>query len=143
MEALQISPITAAQIKSWTSRDPVISKVWDKVLQGWVDTKDPNLQPYQCCKLELSIEDGCVLRGNRVVIPPPGRAKVLDTLHEGHPGMARMKSLAQYYVWWPSMEQELEQKVKVCQLSGDAEFTSSSTSTSMGMATMSMGQTPY
>ena len=30
--------------------------------------------------------------------------------------MVRMKSLAQCYVWWPSMEQELKQKVKECVL---------------------------
>ena len=28
--------------------------------------------------------------------------------------MARMKCLARCYIWWPSMEQELEQKVKEC-----------------------------
>ena len=72
------------------------------------------MQPYQRRKHELSIEDGCVLWGNRIIIPPPGRAKVIDTLHEGHPGMARMKCLARCYVWWPSMEQELEKKVKEC-----------------------------
>ena len=72
------------------------------------------MQPYQRRKCELSIEDGCILWGNRIIVPPPGRAKVIDTLHEGHPGMARMKSLARCYVWWPSMEQELEQKVKEC-----------------------------
>ena len=86
------------------------------VLQGWVDTSDPNLLPYQRRKQELSIEDGCVLWGNRVVVPPPRRAEVLDTLHEIHPGMACIKSLARCYVWWPSMEQELEQKVKECAL---------------------------
>ena len=61
------------------------------MLQGWVDTSDtsdPNLLPYQCRKQELSVEDGCVLWGNQVVVPLPGRAKVLNTLHEGHPGMA-------------------------------------------------------
>lgn len=109
-----MSPITAKQIKSWTSHDPILAKVHDKVLQGWVDTKDPNFLPYQRRKRELSIEDGCVLWGNRVIVPPPGRAKVIDTLHEGHPGMVRMKCLARCYVWWPSMEQELEQKVKEC-----------------------------
>ena len=114
MEILQMSPITAKQIKSWTSHDPILAKVRDKVLQGWVDTKDPNFLPYQRRKRELSIEDGCVLWGNRVIVPPPGRAKVIDTLHEGHPGMVRMKCLARCYVWWPSMEQELEQKVKEC-----------------------------
>ena len=94
MEVLQASPVTAKQIKTWTSHDPVLSKVRDKVLQGWVDTSDPSMQPYQRRKCELSIEDGCILWGNRIIVPPPGRAKVIDTLHEGHPGMARMKSLA-------------------------------------------------
>ena len=114
METLQMSPVTAKQIKFWTSHDPILSKVRDRVLQGWVDTSDPKLLPYQRRKNELSIEDGCILWGNRVVVPPPGQAKVMDTLHEGHPGMARMKSLARCYVWWPSMDQELEQKVKEC-----------------------------
>ena len=90
---LQMSPVTSKQIKSWTRRDPVLAKIRDKVLQGWVSTSDPNLLPYQCRKQKLGIEDGFVLWGNRVVFSPPGRAKVLDTLHEGHPGMARMKSL--------------------------------------------------
>ena len=116
METLQMSPVTSKQIKSWTSRDPILAKVQDKVLQGWVDTSDPNLLLYQRRKQELSIEDACVLWDNQVVVPPPGRAKVLDMLHEGHPGMARMKSLARCYVWWPSMEQELEKKVKECAL---------------------------
>ena len=31
--------------------------------------------------------------GQRVVIPPPGRKQVLDTLHDTHPGIMRMKSL--------------------------------------------------
>ena len=114
MEVLQASPVTAKQIKTWTSHDPVLSKVRDRVLQGWVDTRDLSMQPYQRRKHELSIEDGCVLWGNRIIVPPPGRAKVIDTLHEEHPGMARMKCLARCYVWWPSMEQELEKKVKEC-----------------------------
>ena len=57
-----------------------------------------------------------MLWGNQVVISPPRRAKIIDTLHEGHPGMVRMKSLTRCYVWWPRMEKELEQKVKDCAL---------------------------
>lgn len=41
MENLQMSPITATQIKSWIGHDPILSKVQDEVLQGWVDTRDP------------------------------------------------------------------------------------------------------
>ena len=72
METLQMSPVTDKQTKSWTSRDSVLAKVQDKVLQRWVDTSDSDMEPYQRRKQELSTEDGCVLWGNRVVAPPPG-----------------------------------------------------------------------
>ena len=32
--------------------------------------------------------------GARIVISPPGREAVLHELHEGHPGITRMKFLA-------------------------------------------------
>ena len=53
----------------------------------------------------------CVLWGARVIVPPPGREQVVHELHKTHPGIARMKSLARSYVWWPKMDAELEAKV--------------------------------
>jgi len=32
----------------------------------------------------------------------------------GHPGIAKMKSLARRYVWWPNMGSSLEKRVKGC-----------------------------
>ena len=93
-ETLQTSPIKASQIKQWTDHDPVLAVVRDKLLQGWTHTDDEQMKPYQRRRDELSIQDGCILWGNRVVIPPPGRAKVIEELHEGHPGATRMKALA-------------------------------------------------
>ena len=34
-------------------------------------------------------------------------------LHEAHPGIARMKSLARH-VWWQRIDADLKQKVKTC-----------------------------
>ena len=60
------------------------------------------------------MQDGCILWGSCVVIPPPGCQKVIDKLHAAHPGISRMKSLARSYVWWPGMDEDLETKVKDC-----------------------------
>ena len=38
--------------------------------------------------------DGCILFGSRVLVPPPGRKQLLFEVHQGHPGISRMKSLA-------------------------------------------------
>ena len=35
MEKLQSSPVTAAQIRSWTDRDPILSQVRHMLLKGW------------------------------------------------------------------------------------------------------------
>ena len=45
------------------------------------------------------MQDGCVLWRRSVVVPKVGRKKVLDELHEGHPGVSRMKGLAREVVW--------------------------------------------
>ena len=34
-----------------------------------------------------------------------GRQQILNELHCGHLGLARMKSIAQMYVWWPKMDE--------------------------------------
>ena len=49
-----------------------------------------------------------------MVIPKPGREKVIEALHETHPGIMKMKTLARNYVWWPKMDKELELRVKGC-----------------------------
>ncbi|KAL5517714.1 hypothetical protein EMCRGX_G003317 [Ephydatia muelleri] len=116
MEALSDmgSAVSATAIKSWTDRDPVLSRVRRMVLHGWQQQEGVDFQPYQQRKHELSVEDGCVLWGSRVVVPPAGREAVVRLLHEGHPGISRMKALARGVVWWPGLDSQLESKVKEC-----------------------------
>ena len=114
LEQLNQSPVSAIQIKAWVDKDPVLSQVRTYVLSGWPVVVDKTLRPYQNRKYELSIQDGCLLLGNRVVVPKPGQEAVLGELHEGHPGIVCMKRLAWGYVWWPAIELDIEDKVKGC-----------------------------
>ena len=108
------APMTAVHIARGTSRDPVLAKVFRYTLQGWPEQAEDALKPYASRQLELSVQDGCLLWGERIVIPPQARKGVLIELHGGHPGASRMKSLARSLVWWPGMDMEIESMVKRC-----------------------------
>ena len=115
-------PVTVENVRQCTTKDPTLSKVRTLIQQGWQDTNDVNLRPYQKCKNELSLHDGCILWSSRVVVPPQGRDKVKQELHEGHPGEIRMKALARNFVWWPQIDEDWRRlltdasNVSVCEI---------------------------
>ena len=109
------SPVTASQIRSWTRNDPELAPAVQYLQQGWPNSSNnPAIAPFISRQSELSLYEGCVLWGTRVVVPKAGREAVLTELHEGHPGMARMKGLARMFVWWPGLYQDIEQTVRGC-----------------------------
>ena len=114
METLENSPVTAKDIRDWTAKDPQLSRVYNYVQSGWAEQIEPELKIFHSMRDELSTLNGCILRGSRVVVPPPGRSLVLSDFHEGHPGMSRMKSLMRLYVWWPNLDAQIEELVKSC-----------------------------
>lgn len=111
----EVTLVLASGMRQWTRKDPVLSRVLQWVQHGWPPQQaDPAFQPYTVRKTELSVQDGCVLWGSRVVVPPPGREALLGQLHQGHPGITRMKALARSYFWWPKLDADIESVVKGC-----------------------------
>ncbi len=87
-QARAIPQMASARIQRWA----LILNAYDHVISyrpgTFLNRKD-----------ELSVQDGCLLWGAWVVVPPPGCTRVLEMLHETHPGISRIKALARSYVW--------------------------------------------
>ncbi|XP_022595499.1 uncharacterized protein K02A2.6-like, partial [Seriola dumerili] len=114
LDGMDDALVTTEQIRHWTAKEVTLSRVQEYVLKGWPSTVEPELLPYFTRRWELSVRDGCVLWGARVIIPQKGRKTLLKLLHQSHPGMCRMKGLARSYVWWPQMDRDVEREVNQC-----------------------------
>ena len=116
-KTLEAFPVNAKQIAEWTERDPILSKVKKWLTEGWPEKeREEELRPCRQRKEELSLQDGCILWGQRVIVPEPGHMLVVEELHAGHHGISRMKSLARSFVWWPKLDADLEDRAKRCEI---------------------------
>ncbi|XP_032078818.1 uncharacterized protein K02A2.6-like [Thamnophis elegans] len=108
-------PISAADVAACTKADPILSQVASWVSRGWpLDKVAEGFKPFKIRQAELSLHGGCLIWGDRVVIPTALRPQVLSLLHKDHPGIARMKALARSYVWWPLLDSEIAAYVGRC-----------------------------
>lgn len=113
-EQLDTTPISATRIRDQTKKDPVLSQVAQLLESGWAEGVKTELSAYYCHRNELSLQDGVILIGSKVVIPTSCRSALLLELHQSHPGMVRMKSLARSYIYWPGLDKDIERVVRDC-----------------------------
>ena len=107
-------PVTAECVQVATRQDPVLSKVHQFTREGWPASIPDEYKPYWNRRQELSTEGGCLMWGNRVVIPQKLRARLVEELHRDHPGMVKMKAVARSYLWWPGVDRDLEECARSC-----------------------------
>lgn len=110
-------PISFKEVAKETERDPLLSRIKGYVLFGW-PLSGPNSdeeRPYFARKLDLIANQGCLIYKYRIVIPPTLQKQILADIHDGHLGINKMKSLSRSYVYWPSLDFDLEQVGRACE----------------------------
>ena len=97
---LEEIPIGARDIREATKTDSTLSLVLKYTLEGWprcLDQSQRELRPYFNQKEYLSVEQGCILLGYRVTISAKYCGRLLNELHNDHPGICKMPWLDPIY----------------------------------------------
>ncbi len=116
IEQIEHLPVTSEQIRAATQKDPILSKVFRFVQNGWPNEVEESLKPFFQRSTEISTENGVLLWGIRVIIPVSLQKDILEILHDAHYGIVRMKSIARQHVWWPNIDAQIESVARRCEV---------------------------
>ncbi|CAB4039171.1 Hypothetical predicted protein [Paramuricea clavata] len=72
------------------------------------------LAEYFSVRDELVIDNGVILKSQRVVVPESLRRVYIEQLHRGHPGVEATKRRARDVVYWPTMTKDIEYVISSC-----------------------------
>lgn len=114
---LEEFPMTKRELQNRTLNDKVLSQVILSTNRGWPEDRrnvKNELHTFFDKRYQLSIEENILIWQGRMVIPETLRNNTLHALHEGHPGASGMKAMARFHVWWPNIDNEIEEFVKRC-----------------------------
>jgi transposase InsO family protein len=110
----QAIPASQGQIERLvieTDKDESLQSLKNCINEGWRKGKHPG---YHNFRDELSVVNGLILKGNRVVIPQSMRSEMLEKIHHGHLGAEKQKRVARQSMYWPSMNLDIDLMVQKC-----------------------------
>ncbi len=107
------------QLQRETAMDAELGPLLDIVCHGWPDKAHDlpkALRPYWSFKDFISVEDGVLMKGPRVIIPKCLQGEILAKLHESHQGIEKTRLRAQTCVYWRGVDKDIEDMVSACHI---------------------------
>ena len=117
IHAIQVSNKQLERVRNEMSSDAQLSMLREQVTTGWPDqasqTPKP-VRPFWSMKDCISVEDGVLFYGQRMIVPESLRSEFLERIHAGHLGVTKCQLRAKDSVYWPRMMTDIETHVKDC-----------------------------
>ena len=118
LESVVTQDVGIQKLKIAAFQDPNYQALLRQVLEGFPVEKGDlaaELHPFWSARNDLTTDDGLVLRNQRLVIPRSMQREVLDELHASHQGQTKTKRRARQVVYWPRINQDIDNIVSSCQ----------------------------
>jgi len=116
-QVLKIQPTRLETMQQGTKTDPTLTSLQEVITRGWPQSMQDlpqELHPYWSMRDELSILDGLILKGHRVVVPTAQREDTLQRLHDAHQGISATLHRARRTVYWPKLQDDITELVGRC-----------------------------
>ncbi|KAL9950226.1 hypothetical protein ACROYT_G042698 [Oculina patagonica] len=114
---LPASPAKLDEIRECTDQDVVLSHLKDVVHHGWPEYPNEcpqDLKEFWNFREYLSVENGLILKGHKLVIPSKLRPQMLQIIHQGHMGTEKCLLRARDSLFWPGISRDIKEMTKNC-----------------------------
>ena len=110
------------ELRTYSEQDEEYQLLRKFILNGF--PKHRRQLPDSCKKYwnvhqHLTLDDGLIVYGCRLLIPSTMCNRVLANLHEAHQGALRTKQRARITVYWPGLDNDIDNAVLSCQYCQD------------------------
>ena len=118
LDYMRLSEGTHKQIKQCTIADATLQSLMNMIMTGWPLTKEEVpvcIREYWNYKEELTVEDGVLYKGIKVIVPASMRSQMIARSQSSHLGPDACVQRARDVLFWPSMQTKSKIKFRtVC-----------------------------
>ncbi|RLU18028.1 hypothetical protein DMN91_010270 [Ooceraea biroi] len=113
-----LSDFTMAKLVVSQQNDEECKILQKLILNGWNNKQklEADMKPYFSYYDKLSVNEGVIMFGPRVLMPKEQRKEALEALHLGHQGIIKCRNRANSSLWWPGISRDIKQKIKQCRV---------------------------
>ena len=118
IQHLPIANDQKKSLRSATSSDRVSQQLMHIIETRWpnnvVNVPQDVLSTGMYVCNEIHSAENLLFMGDRLIVPASKRSSVLQLIHEGHMGIEKCKARARLCVYWPHINEDIENTVKSC-----------------------------
>jgi len=120
VNAAKLLPMTDETLEETRAStcDDVLQQLKEVIQIGWPEEKQELpavLAPYFSFRDELSVYNGLVFKGEKLLIPEQMRPRMKERVHSSHIGVNGCLRTARECMYWPGMTAELKEYISQCE----------------------------
>ena len=112
-----VSDVRYQATQKATSQDQELIELASVIMKGWPDQTlmiPTSARPYWTFSKELTMQDGIIYKGSRIVILKALRRDLLNQLHVSHSGCAAMVQQARDAIYWSGLNADVKEVADRC-----------------------------